>query len=338
MNDYNENIDKIINNLTGTKEENINYLNEQMLNISKSENAPVVFEELADKIMNGYNFENRTALQKAVSKYKEDIENDIYNTREFMNKEEYSKAKENIEEIIEKSKLFSYEKENEVKYYFNDSIELLYTIFVNKRREIDKKIKWATVPLALPYNWLSYIAINEEEYDKSIKYCDIGIKYNPMEISLYSEKAESYNRKNEYDKSLKVLDEAYDIIFSRKAMGEYFKCLGHIKSCLEEYETAFACYLVSLYYRFDSLVYRRLGNLRNDIFKDLKYTLTTKEVMDILRKNNIRFKPKKENLELMNNLIHTDRCIKLYPQEIEIIKNEYEFFLADMTPVENFFK
>ena len=110
MNDYNENIDKIINNLTGTKEENINYLNEQMLNISKSKNAPVVFEELADKIMNGYNFENRTALQKAVSKYKEDIENDIYNTREFMNKEEYSKAKENIEEIIEKSKLFSYEK------------------------------------------------------------------------------------------------------------------------------------------------------------------------------------------------------------------------------------
>ena len=225
----------------------------------------------------------------------------------------YEDAKNLLLDYIDEVKDL-YNKENGINYSFK-SITQFY-LFINVVK-VKKQVFWINLMGDEAYRLLAYIAVEEKEYDKALKYLNKSLKYNPINIDSFFEIVEAYKMSGDLDKMKESIDNLYDYLYDASSLARYYRNLGFYYIEKEKYELAFSLYLISIKYEHNNFALSEMLYIRKKL-NNSDYIMEDKEAIKMLKENNISIGISSKNLKILNNLAKDP---KLNEKNKEFIKN-----------------
>ena len=274
--------------------------------------------KIKENARNGNTIKSDVKLEDIIKNDIKSLEEKIKNLPDLIYQKKYLEAKKLLTDYIKKVSLLLKTRV----YSFNNAQEYYFSTYKIK----DKDIVWTPYSISFAYNKLAWIANEEKAYSKAREYCDKAIYFNPMGVVYYFEKAASYKLQKDLEGMIEIIRSSYDYIFHHNDLAGYYRCLGYYYVEKKEYELAYACYLLSLYYdNKNKNALNEIEYIKQQVNKP-RYKITLEEALEILDKNHIPLSIKEENKEILLNFINDKKYIETRPKDVELVKKEYEIF------------
>lgn len=235
-------IDEIKSKLTDNKEDNLKYLKEMAEKYKKHEYATEILKEIGRLIFQNTSEEKQSELNDLISK---DIISHYEKGEELMRKGDFKKAKKEIEQFVETSKIFMEDRVN-IPYSPRNPIEYILCCNINK----DKQVRDMGIDYSTGYLRLGSIAIEENEIDKAIEYLNQSIKLNPYNGTARFELIDALKRKGNLKLIKDEIDKTYNYIYMPYDLGRYYRDLGYYYIEKGNFQLAESLYVYSL--QFDN--------------------------------------------------------------------------------------
>ena len=201
----------------------------------------------------------------------------------LINAKNFAKAKTILEEYIMKVTPLIKQDSKEEDLCFSNVGE--FYVYIQKFKP-KKNIIWVNCKLDIAYQWLAYIANEEQKFKEALDYIKKGLIYNPMNTDLYYEKIETYKFQKDWDNLYKVTDEVYPLILTSRDLAKYYRALGYYFIEKGIFEVAYALYMFSLEYD-ESIVAKKEINYIRETINNPQFNMTLPDAITIFLKNNI---------------------------------------------------
>ncbi len=224
----------------------------------------------------------------------------------LINAKNFAKAKTILEEYIMKVTPLIKQDSKEEDLCFSNVGE--FYVYIQKFKP-KKNIIWVNCKLDIAYQWLAYIANEEQKFKEALDYIKKGLIYNPMNTDLYYEKIETYKFQKDWDNLYKVTDEVYPLILTSRDLAKYYRALGYYFIEKGIFEVAYALYMFSLEYD-ESIVAKKEINYIRETINNPQFNMTLPDAITIFLKNNINVGAPKENVQFLKKLLNEESLIK----------------------------
>lgn len=240
----------------------------------------------------------------------------------FSKESNLSKAKELLLEFFDKTKDL-YQNNEEEYYSFSNLLEfILYT----SKYKSDKKIVWVSIEYSRAYNLYAYICNEEKNYELAISMIDKAIKYNPLDVNGYFEKAETYKLQKKWEEMKDVSLEALENIFDAISLARLYRNLGHYYIEKNRLDVAFTLYSYSTIFDKNEMAYHEMKYIKH-LLKKENYSVSKEEVKNILQNINLTLGINPENFKILLGIFNNEELCK----EREYIRDSVEFRLFALT-------
>ncbi len=246
----------------------------------------------------------------------EKLNQNLIKASQLINAKNFPKAKEILHDYLQVTEELVKSSKKTKMLCFDNLVEF----YAYTKNETSKNINWVSFRCDVAYQWLAYIANEEGKHKEALKYINKGLKYNPMNINLYFEQAETYKLTNENTKILDALYEAYFLIYSARDLARYYRLLGYFYTEQKIYEIAFALYMFSLEYENSPLAYSELDYILKTI-NNPNFRLSMPDIISLFLKNNINIGAPKENILILKELLEEKELIPNIEMQFDIYQN-----------------
>lgn len=219
----------------------------------------------------------------------------------LLNQKKYEEAKEIFELLASES--IKYEQNQDIEYYnFDDPIDFRIFSLLYKT---DKKYKWLAIPFLSVFSYLSYIYVEEKNFEKANIYIRKAIRWAPLNLSSRFEKCEIAKMQNDMETFKNITLSIYDMIYNDVDLARYYRNLGYYYIEKHDLNLAYALFTASLQFDNNPNAYGEIAYI-NRILKRDNYLMSAEEGKALLSANNIPFGVNKTNANLLVNILNND--------------------------------
>lgn len=244
------------------------------------------------------------------------------------------------EKFIEASKLFREKKYDESRNMLIDYIKEADNLLKKQKKKcysfrsleqfylfvrvfnVKEDISWLNIYSDEAYRLLAFMDVEEGKLENARKNIEKSFKYNPLNINTFFELVEVNKLEKNYDEMKEILDDLYPYILDSVNLARYYRNLGFYYTEKEEYELAFALYIISTHYSFSNIALDELLYIRNKM-GDSSYMIEKVDAKNMLEKNNIPVGIYKKNILVLKELLQ-DKKIKDNRNYYKKLKADYE--------------
>lgn len=325
---YEEILKEITSKLSIDKEQNIRYLNEQKEVYKNYENGYEILKGIDELLYE--NSSGKKDLEKRKEQMKINIEKQMKQAEMYFKQRNFVEAKKALVEYVRIVEYLFKEKDESKKFSFRDILDFYIG---TQKIKISKKMVWSSYKISWAYNRLSYIANEEKNYDLAIQYCDKALYYNPVDYAVYQEKIEAYKYRKDFEKMYDVTKESHDFIFFAAELSRYYRNLGYYYTEQENYELAFALYIVSIHFKSTGVAYHEIEYIKK-ILNNPQFILSKEKVLNILQENNIGFGIPEDNKNILLSFVNNKEYIEKFPSKVSLVNSEIFNLSKSMPSVE----
>ena len=322
MSEYEQIIVEVKSGLTESKEQNYKYLLEQSEKYKQHPMAHEILKEIGRLLYDNLPADGKENFSNAMDNDIRKLNKKIDEANDNIVKGNFNKAKELLNEYLEA--FLNMYKEDQITRYFTFSDIVEFYCSKNKLK-IDKKVVWVDMRADDAYKLLAYISSEEKKFDKSFEYLEKGLYFNPMSLGIRFEKAETYKMQRNLDKMYDAIREIYPYIYDQSNLSRYYRLLRYYYIEKEKYDLAYSLFAISIYYENDQMAHNEINYIRQRLGNP-KYELSTKEIIGILKRENIPMTILEENLIQLKNFSNEIEVIKKQPKLVDKIKERIILF------------
>lgn len=183
-------------------------------------------------------------------------------------------------------------------YTFNNCVELV--LFTKENEAEAKNIVDINYESSNAYLYLAMADFENKDYEEAIKKLNKALKWNPNNINVLFERAETYKNKGDLKKYYNLTLDLYDKIYTINDLAHYYRNLGYYFIETENWDLAKALYLYSVRFENNDVA---LTELKYIISKSKDNSLPAKDdLQEILKEERIPTFIAKETIKIVNEL------------------------------------
>ena len=236
---------EITSGLTGDQSNDVKYLMEQSEKYKDNEYSQEILRAIGRIIHDIVPEELKNKFANEFNNFHISIEKTLEEVDFLMYKNDFRKALEMIEALVKKIEEMGFYKDDAVSEYhcFNNFLEeIIYRELFNPQKAIR---------IIEPYYPLVYFKYGNLlfEYKKFIEAraaLEIAEKYNPIDVNIKIELAETYKVEKNWDKFLSINKRIYDCSYTNEDLCRYYRNLGYYYIEKGNYDVAISVYILSI--------------------------------------------------------------------------------------------
>ena len=322
MNEYEKIINEINSGLTGDTQHDYSYLLEQTEKYKQHPMSHEILKEIGRKIYEVLPSEGKKELSKAIDLDLKSLNKKIDEANNYILQHNYEPAKKILNEYLDAA-LNAYKEDQITRYFtFKDVIEFYCS---KEKLNIQKKLVWIDLRTDDAYKLLAYIASEEKNFSQAIDYLEKGLYFNPMNLGLRFEYAESYKMQHNMEKMYESTKNIYDYIYDPIMLARYYRLLGYYFVEKENYDVAYSLYAISIYYENNEMAHHEINYIKQKTGNP-DFEKTTAEILNLLKQQNIPITISESNLNQLKNLSVEKQVIEKQPALIKYLNNVIDIF------------
>ena len=322
MNEYEKIINEINSGLTGDVEKDHSYLLEQTEKYKQHPMSHEILKEIGRKLYEILPAEGKKELEEAINVDFKALNKKIDEANTYVMQRNYEPAKKLLNEYLEGA-LNIYKEDQITRYFtFKDIIEFYCS---KEKLNIQKKAVWVDLRTDDAYKLLAYIASEEKNFSQAIEYLERGLYFNPMNLGLRFEFAESYKMQNNIEKMYEAINNIYDYIYDPSMLSRYYRLLGYYFIEKQNYDVAYSLYAISVYYENSEMAHHEINYIKQQTGNP-NFEKTTAEIINLLKQQNIPTTISQSNLNQLKNLSIEKQVIEKQPSLIQYLNEIISIF------------
>ena len=249
---YDEIMTKITSGLSGDNKRDINYLHEQMETYKDHELSKEIIRACGRLLYDLLPEEARTDIGKLIEKDNLGVTSTIQEAQFNVFQKNYDVAEKLMSDLIsrfEKAKLFQNDSVSEYHTFANVIQELLYRTY--QKEKID--IRRATEPFSEMYLVYGSLMVEVGRLEDAKAALEKALRWNPADVRILFEYAETFKMEGDFDKFLDVTKEAWKYAYEKSSVARCCRNAGFYFSEKEMWSEAAGYLLASLQYDRQSL-------------------------------------------------------------------------------------
>lgn len=163
----------------------------------------------------------------------------------------YEKAKELIEELVNKLESLTINKKDAVGEYFNFN-EAMEEILFRHFYKSGKEVRHTSIPYSIIYLQYGSLLLELGKIKESREALKKAISWNPINLNTTFEYIETFKATGEFEKFAELTREAFKHAFRSKDVAHCYRNMGYYFIEKELYKVAVGCYLLSMNYDKDN--------------------------------------------------------------------------------------
>ena len=322
MNEYEKIINEINSGLTGDAQKDHSYLLEQSEKYKQHPMSHEILKEIGRKLYEILPAEGKKELSETINVDLKALNKKIDEANNYVLQRNYAPAKKILNEYLEGA-LNVYKEDQITRYFtFKDIIEFYCS---KEKLNIQKKAVWVDLRTDDAYKLLAYIASEEKKFSQAIEYLEKGLYFNPMNLGIRFEFAESYKMQKNLEKMYDSIKNIYDYIYDPSMLSRYYRLLGYYFIEKQNYDVAYSLYAISVYYENSEMAHHEINYIKQQTGNP-NFEKTTSEILKLLKQHNIPTTISQSNLNQLKNLSIEKEVIKKQPSLIQYLNEIINVF------------
>lgn len=322
MNEYEKIINEINSGLTGDAQKDHSYLLEQSEKYKQHPMSHEILKEIGRKLYEILPAEGKKELSETINVDLKALNKKIDEANNYVLQRNYAPAKKILNEYLEGA-LNVYKEDQITRYFtFKDIIEFYCS---KEKLNIQKKAVWVDLRTDDAYKLLAYIASEEKKFSQAIEYLEKGLYFNPMNLGIRFEFAESYKMQKNLEKMYDSIKNIYDYIYDPSMLSRYYRLLGYYFIEKQNYDVAYSLYAISVYYENSEMAHHEINYIKQQTGNP-NFEKTTSEILNLLKQHNIPTTISQSNLNQLKNLSIEKEVIEKQPSLIQYLNEIINIF------------
>lgn len=322
MSEYEQIINEINSGLTGDVQKDHSYLLEQTEKYKQHPMSHEILKEIGRKLYEILPAEGKKELSEVINVDLKALNRKIDEANNYVLQRNYEPAKKLLNEYLEGA-LNIYKEDQITRYFtFRDIIEFYCS---KEKLNIQKKAVWVDLRTDDAYKLLAYIASEEKNFSQAIEYLEKGLYFNPMNLGIRFEFAESYKMQKNIEKMYNVSKDIYDYIYDPSMLSRYYRLLGYYFIEKQNYDIAYSLYAISIYYENSEAAHHEINYIKQKTGNP-NFEKTTSEILSLLKEQNVSTTISQSNLNQLKNLSIEKQVIEKQPSLIQYLNEIVDVF------------
>lgn len=268
---YKEIMDEIINNLTGDKQKDLAYLEQQCEKYKDSEYGLEIARACGREIANLLEDDEMDEIINVFKNRELDIHSVLEEVRFNQYKKNYDKALELIEQVIQKVEtLYNdglYKEDKVSKFFCFDEVmeEILYKFHKKPKKEV----RGCDIPYAKIYMQYGSLLIDKERWEEAQEVLLKALEWNPCSSHIIFELCETYKHFGQLEKFYETVIDTFKYCFTETDLARCYRYLGWYFVEKELYDEAICVYILSFQYEKNQSVQSELFYISQSTGKDI---------------------------------------------------------------------
>lgn len=291
-------IEVIKSKLTGNKEQDVLYLQEELRKYQKENNFDVVLK-IQLLLFNYLSNEEKAKLNADANNMVKEHKNKYESAIEYLNYGDVERAKKILIELFT-----TYERVGKIKeanfFDFSESMEY-FLYFGNIQSLRNAHIKKVPEPVVHYAYQIASIFLEQNDIDSAIQYLEKALLFNPVCLYIVEELIELYFLKKDFIKAFKYLKHFVKYAYTKKQLGFGYRKLGLYYKEISKYDKAIICFAVSNLYVEDIDNKAKIIEITNKVGK-IQFA-NSDQLISLLAEDEINYGPSKYVIDTISDFI-----------------------------------
>lgn len=247
MNSFNEIMQQITGGLTGDKDHDATYLMEQCEQYKGHEMAKEIIRACSRLMYSLISEEDRQKMTQAIMNATQGYESILEEAQFKVYQKRYDEALSILENLIHQVEEMGMYRDDQVSEYhcFNEFFE---EVLYKEWEHPQKTLRSCDFPYALIYTRYGSLLFEMGRYDEARKALSVAMKWNPANVYIAFEHAETYKAKGEIEEFHQRTLDAFRYAYRPEHVARCLRNLGYYYVEMKSWNEALACYQRSLSY------------------------------------------------------------------------------------------
>ena len=183
----------------------------------------------------------------------------------------------------------------------------------------NKQLKRIAIPFSKIYYLLTYAYNELGKHDEALTMANKSLKWNPINVDVYSEMFYIYKTKLDEDNINRLIDEIHKQIYKPEDLSYYYKLLGNY-FVNANVDLAYALYYLAYKYYEDDELLESMVKI-NDTLNRGVYKLNDIDIKTTLEKNHIPYGPDEKNVQMLFYIYANNKRLIRNPKADALLSN-----------------
>lgn len=320
-------IEEIKSKLTGSKEQDVPYLHEQLKKYQSESQFDIVlkiqlllFNYLSKEEKEKLNVDANNMIKEHKSKYESALE--------YLNFGDVERAKKILIELFN---IYEHVGKLSGANFYDFAEPMEYFLYFGTFKKLkEAHIKKVPEPVVHYAYQIASIFLEQNDVEKAIEYLERALLFNPICQYVIQELVELNLSQFNYDKAFTYLRKSINYAYTKKQLAFGYKKLGLCYKQKQMFDKAIACFAVSDLYIVDIDNKIQIKEITSKVGQ-IKFT-SAEQLLSLFKEDEINYGPSKKVVETCNDFINYAKASKDKKTLDYVAKIAYE--LTD----ENYYK